>query len=146
MLRNRATRIATRRQVPRSEIGAAIASTRLLHNSPSQPTTSTSVQLSHKIQARRFATIPDLPAPRKPLFTKILVANRGEIACRVIGTCRTLGTSTVAVYSDVDENALHVQMADEAYRLGPAPSVNSYLNVDRFVEVAKWSGAQARMP
>jgi 3-methylcrotonyl-CoA carboxylase alpha subunit len=64
------------------------------------------------------------------MFKKILIANRGEIACRVIRTARKLGIATVAIYSDADANALHVEMADEAVRVGPAQSAQSYLNVE----------------
>jgi 3-methylcrotonyl-CoA carboxylase alpha subunit len=81
-----------------------------------------------------------------PNFTKILIANRGEIACRVIRTCRELGVKTVAVYSDADANSRHVQMADEAYRIGEAPASQSYLLGDRILEIAKLSGAQAIHP
>ncbi len=68
---------------------------------------------------------------------KILIANRGEIAIRINRTCRELGFSTVAVYSDVDRRALHVRFADEAYLLGPAPSKESYLNIERILQIAK---------
>ncbi|KAG8999609.1 hypothetical protein FRB90_012034 [Tulasnella sp. 427] len=74
------------------------------------------------------------------------VCVRGEIACRVIKTARKLGVKTVAVYSEVDENAMHVKMADEAYCIGPAPSAESYLRVDKIIDVCKRSGAQAVHP
>jgi 3-methylcrotonyl-CoA carboxylase alpha subunit len=80
------------------------------------------------------------------MFTKILIANRGEIACRVIKTARKMGILTVAVYSDADANALHVNMADEAIYLGPSPSRESYLLADKVIEAAKRTGAQAIHP
>jgi len=79
-------------------------------------------------------------------FNKILIANRGEIACRVIRTARQLGVKTVAVYSDVDAKSMHVQMADEAYRIGEAPAASSYLSFEAILDVAKRSGAQAIHP
>jgi acetyl-CoA carboxylase biotin carboxylase subunit len=80
------------------------------------------------------------------MFKKILVANRGEIALRVMRTCRELGIATVAVYSDVDRNALHVRYADEAYLLGAGPPRESYLNIKKIIEVAKQSKAAAIHP
>jgi len=80
------------------------------------------------------------------MFEKILIANRGEIACRVIRTARRMGIKTVAVYSDADKNALHVEMADEAVHIGAAPSAQSYLLIDRIVEACKRTGAQAVHP
>jgi len=80
------------------------------------------------------------------MFTKILIANRGEIACRVIKTAKKMGIATVAVYSDADKDALHVHMADEAIYLGPSPSKESYLLGDKVVEAAKITGAQAIHP
>ena len=70
------------------------------------------------------------------LFRRILVANRGEIACRVMRTCKTLGISTVAVYSEVDHDALHVRRADEACLIGPPTPEDSYLNRERILEAA----------
>jgi 3-methylcrotonyl-CoA carboxylase alpha subunit len=80
------------------------------------------------------------------MFKKILIANRGEIACRVAATARGLGIQTVAVYSDADAGARHVAECDEAYRLGPAPAKESYLRGDAIIEIAKQSGAQAIHP
>ncbi len=80
------------------------------------------------------------------MFEKILIANRGEIACRIIRTCRAHGIRTVAVYSDADENALHVEMADEAVRIGPPPARESYLDIDRIVAACRETGAQAVHP
>ncbi|TMN49684.1 3-methylcrotonyl-CoA carboxylase, partial [Pseudoalteromonas piscicida] len=80
------------------------------------------------------------------MLTKILVANRGEIACRVMRTAKKLGLTTVAVYSDADANAMHVKTADEAYHIGPAPSKESYLVADRILEVAKAAGVDCIHP
>ncbi|XP_060553630.1 methylcrotonoyl-CoA carboxylase subunit alpha, mitochondrial-like [Ruditapes philippinarum] len=82
----------------------------------------------------------------KASIEKILIANRGEIACRVIKTARSLGIKTVSVYSDADRNALHVSMADEAYHIGPAAANQSYLCQDKILDVARKSGAQAIHP
>ncbi|KGH05859.1 acetyl-CoA carboxylase biotin carboxylase subunit [Comamonas thiooxydans] len=80
------------------------------------------------------------------MFTKILIANRGEIACRVIATARKMGIQTVAVYSDADKDARHVKLADDAVRLGPAPSRESYLLGEKIIEACKQTGAQAVHP
>ncbi|UWR21521.1 acetyl/propionyl/methylcrotonyl-CoA carboxylase subunit alpha [Sulfitobacter sp. S190] len=80
------------------------------------------------------------------MFNKILIANRGEIACRVIKTARKMGIQTVAIYSDADRQALHVEMADEAIHIGPPPANQSYIVIDKVMEAIKASGAQAVHP
>src|SRR5947209_952913 len=79
-------------------------------------------------------------------FQKVLIANRGEIAVRIIRACRELGLTSVAIFSDVDRNALHVRMADEAYHIGPSQASKSYLHIPTIIETAKRSGAQAIHP
>ena len=80
------------------------------------------------------------------MFTRILIANRGEIACRIIKTARSMGIETVAVYSDADRDALHVEMADTAVYIGPAPAVESYLVIEKIIAACKATGAQAVHP
>lgn len=80
------------------------------------------------------------------MFRKILIANRGEIACRIIRTANKLGIATVAIYSDADANALHVEIADEAMRVGPAQSSQSYLNIETIIKAARDTGAEAIHP
>ena len=80
------------------------------------------------------------------MFSKILIANRGEIACRVIKSARKMGIKTVAIYSDADKNALHVEMADEAVHIGPPPANQSYIVIDKVMDAIKQSGAEAVHP
>ena len=80
------------------------------------------------------------------MFKKILIANRGEIACRVVKTARKMGIKTVAVFSDADRDSLHVEMADEAVHIGPAPAAQSYLVIDKIVEACRATGAEAVHP
>src|SRR5436189_6217153 len=80
------------------------------------------------------------------MFKRILIANRGEIACRVIKTARRMGIKTVAVYSEADRDALHVEMADEAVLIGPPAAAESYLLIDKIVDASKKTGAEAVHP
>src|SRR3954463_16350398 len=83
---------------------------------------------------------------KKNMFKRILIANRGEIACRVIKTARRMGIETVAVYSEADRDALHVEMADEAVLIGPPAAAESYLVIDKIVEACRKTGAEAVHP
>src|SRR5436853_4565928 len=80
------------------------------------------------------------------MFKRILIANRGEIACRIINTARKMGISSVAVYSDADRDALHVEMADEAVHIGPPAAAESYLKMDAIIEACRRTGAEAVHP
>src|SRR6056297_2865881 len=80
------------------------------------------------------------------MFKKILIANRGEIACRVIKTARKMGIATVAIHSDADAQALHVQMADEAVHIGPSPASESYIVIDKVMDAIRRTGAEAVHP
>src|ERR1044072_6680979 len=80
------------------------------------------------------------------MFSKILIANRGEIAVRIIKTCRRMGIATVVVYSQADADSLAVEMADEAVLIGPAPAAQSYLLADRIVDAVRQTGAEAVHP
>uniref|UniRef100_A0A8C6I828 Methylcrotonoyl-Coenzyme A carboxylase 1 (alpha) n=1 Tax=Mus spicilegus TaxID=10103 RepID=A0A8C6I828_MUSSI len=93
-----------------------------------------------KLRTMKYGTTPG------GSITKVLIANRGEIACRVIRTAKKMGVQSVAVYSEADRNSMHVDMADEAYSIGPAPSQQSYLAMEKIIQVAKSSAAQAIHP
>lgn len=100
-------------------------------------------------QRRLFSSAAEPKQQKKSnlkLFDKILIANRGEIACRVIKTCRRLGIRTVAIYSEPDRHSVHVGMADESVCVGPAASSASYLNIDKIITAVKQTGAQAVHP
>ena len=85
-------------------------------------------------------------SPAPAAFRRVLVANRGEIACRILRTCRAMGLGTVAVYSDADAHAPHLELADVAVRLGPPPARESYLDIPSIIAAAKATGADAIHP
>jgi 3-methylcrotonyl-CoA carboxylase alpha subunit len=97
-------------------------------------------------QMLRFSRFLSSLPKRNPLFDKILIANRGEIAVRIIDTSRRLGIKTVAVYSDADRFSQHTTLADEAYHIGASPSADSYLKMDKIIDVALKSNAKAIHP
>lgn len=99
-----------------------------------------------RCNSNNLANLRLLSTAKKPPFDKILIANRGEIACRVIKTAKKMGIKTVAVYSDADASGMHVRMADEAYNIGGPLSADSYLKMDTIINIAKKTGAQAIHP
>jgi pyruvate carboxylase len=98
------------------------------------------------IEPSSQSSSPNEGASIPHMFKKILIANRGEIACRVIKTARRMGIATVAVYSEADRDALHVELADESVCIGPPPSRQSYLDQDRIVAACRQTGAEAVHP
>jgi len=97
------------------------------------------------VRYAQTAAVKDDSIALNPI-TKVLIANRGEIACRVIHTAKKMGIRSVACYSDADKNSMHVALADESYYIGPSPATESYLRMDKIIDVAKRSGAQAIHP
>ena len=95
---------------------------------------------------RKVTAAPVAAVSEAPPFKKVLIANRGEIALRVILACKEMGIQTVAVYSEADRNALHVRFADEEVCIGPPPSTKSYLNIPQVIAAAEVTGAEAIHP
>src|SRR6185295_13962148 len=107
-------------------------------------------RLCHR-SGRRPRRLPRPPASiaanwRGPMFKSVLIANRGEIACRIARTARRMGIRTIAIYSEVDAISLHVRQCDEAYAIGPAPAAESYLVIDKLIAAAKQSRAECIHP
>ncbi|KAI9300186.1 carbamoyl-phosphate synthase L chain, ATP binding domain-containing protein [Cunninghamella echinulata] len=107
-----------------------------------KPRSSKNNTIANKFIAYKYNTVTGY----KKTFNKLLIANRGEIACRIIKTAKSMGIRTVAVYSDLDMNSLHVQLADESVRLGPGEPADSYLSIDRIVSAATSTGCDAVHP
>src|SRR5881397_2200284 len=101
---------------------------------------------AHPHRPQRPGRVPPKVELKKSMFKRILIANRGEIACRVIKTARRMGVQTVAVFSEADRDALHVEMADEAVPIGPSPASESYLVIEKIVAVCKSTGVDAVHP
>ena len=114
-----------------------------IENSKGTPATTTNWENSFKKNSNLCISTTETP---KAMFEKILVANRGEIACRIMKTTKKMGIKTVAVYSEVDRNSLHVELADEAYLLPSSSSRESYLDMDGILDVARISRSQAIHP
>eukprot|EP00808_Paulinella_micropora_P025453 g11847.t1 len=111
-----------------------------IHHAVSQLAPGCGLLARNSVNNRHFSS------SEAPLFKKLLIANRGEIACRIMRTCQKLGIKTVAVYSDADALGMHVRTADEAVRVGPAPSAQSYINMDAIMKAIEKTGAEAVHP
>ncbi|WRT70704.1 acetyl-CoA carboxylase, biotin carboxylase subunit [Kwoniella shivajii] len=147
----RASRTSTSQRLPTCLLSPLITRSRIPPIPTSRNVRHFATSFSEESSASIIPPVIDMANPHKetgvkPHFRKILIANRGEIACRIIRTARKLGVNTVAVYSEVDKGCMHVEMADEAYCIGPAPSSESYLDIDKILAVAKATGAQAIHP
>ncbi|KAJ3342132.1 hypothetical protein HDU93_003348 [Gonapodya sp. JEL0774] len=140
-----ATRVASR-ALSAVSVTATPLQSRTVRSQPTKVRNSSAVAPIPQSQTRQYATTQTPQKTYPKTFDKILIANRGEIACRVIRTARKMGIKTVAVYSEADANALHVQEADEAVLIGPAPTNQSYLVIDNIIRACKETGAQAVHP